>query len=189
MDTNDPIKQALIQKATELEQQGIEREEKRKDFMARMQKQYQIELMKVQHKCSHRKGDSWTVMAPDVNSPNFLTFQPKLPLFNFDFVVMLHTFVDGKQMIKCLMCNRKWVTGDLDFDEAMKMVRASTNKPSASERLINGAQSAVPENLVSYVAPLKKSFWKRFWTALIAPKKAVEGVEIRDEEIKGDKDV
>jgi hypothetical protein len=163
MESNDAVKN-LIQKANELAQEQIVAKAKREDFMARMQKKMLIETMKVQQACSHRKGQAWAMMVPDINSEIFLKFEPKLPLFKFDFCVIMHTFTDGNQMIKCVMCNRKWVTGDPDFQEAYQMVLASSNRPSASERIL--PQPNTPQGITHLTAPLKKRFWRRFFDAL-----------------------
>jgi hypothetical protein len=187
-DNDQEIKDHLLEKFNELAEKEVIDKAKRDDFMARMQKKMQIELMKVQQACSHRKGQAWAVPTPDINSESFLKFEPKLPLFVFDFCVIMHTFVDGKQMIKCVMCNRTWYNTDPDFPEALKMVEASSNKPSASERLINGATSALPPNIVTYVTPLKKSFWKRFWIALTTPNER-KALNDAIEEFKGDDNV
>jgi hypothetical protein len=187
-DNDQEIKDHLLEKFNELAEKEVIDKAKRDDFMARMQKKMQIELMKVQQACSHRKGQAWTIPTPDINSESFLKFEPKLPLFVFDFCIIMHTFVDGNQMIKCVMCNRTWYNTDPDFPEALKMVMASSNKPSASERLINGATSALPPNIVTYVTPLKKSFWKRFWIALTTPNER-KALNDAIEEFKGDDNV
>jgi hypothetical protein len=165
MATPDELKAALIKKAQELDIKHTEAKAKREDFMQRMQKKMLIEMLNVQHACSHRKGISWRVMTPDIDSPNFLQFEPKLPPFTFDFCVSMHTFVDGKQLIKCIQCKREWHSGDPDFAEAYKMVLASSNKPSASERLPH-VEPNTPQGAVQLVKPLRKSFWNRFFNAV-----------------------
>lgn len=107
--------------------------------------EWQVALLKRQQNCSHRKGDTWFVSTPNTgdltrrNQPT--SHRPQravfpLPRFYFDFNVSLHTFVDRHQEIKCLTCKRIWKSGDPDFNEAMKMVQNSSNKPSSSEFLV-----------------------------------------------------
>lgn len=165
MSDDQEIKDHLLEKFNELTEKEIITKAKREDFMARMQKKMQIERMKVQQACSHRKGQAWAVLTPDINSESFLKFEPKLPLFVFDFCVIMHTFVDGKQMIKCVVCNRTWYNTDPDFPEALKMVEASSNKPSASEHLLH-TEPNTPQGAVKLVKPLRKRFWRRFFDAL-----------------------
>jgi hypothetical protein len=164
-DNDQEIKDHLLEKFNELAEKEIIAKAKREDFLHRMQKKQLIELMKVQQKCSHRKGQAWAVPTPDINSQDFLKFEPKLPLFVFDFCVIMHTFVDGKQMIKCIVCNRTWYNTDPDFSEALKMVEASSNKPSASEVLFH-TEPNTPQGAIKFVKPLRKRFWRRFFDAL-----------------------
>jgi hypothetical protein len=111
--------------------------------------EFEVAKLKRQHNCSHRKGAAWNVSA--VNYPGVINHPAEpgiyirsvgsintkavfpLPRFYFDFNVSMHTFPDSHQEIKCLTCKRVWKSGDADFQEALKMVQNSTNKPSASE--------------------------------------------------------
>lgn len=185
-DTNkQELKDALIKKADEIAHQQATQVKRRDDFMRRAQHKMKIELLKIQAACSHRKGATFSLMIPDINSPDFLKFEPKLPAFKFDFCVLMHTFVNNVTIIKCMMCKREWHTGDPDFEEARQMVLASSNRPSSSEVLINGPAPATPSNLTTYAYPIKLGFWKRFWRALTTPN---ERKVIKDviEEFKGD---
>jgi hypothetical protein len=159
MEPNKEIKDRLLGKFNELTEKEIIDRAKREDFMARMKKKMQIERMKIQQACSHRKGQVWYVPTPDINSESFLKFEPKLPLFVFDFCVIMHTFIDGKQRIKCVMCNRTWYNTDPDFPEALKMVVASSNRPSASEVLFH-TEPNTPQRVIKLVKPLRKRFWR-----------------------------
>lgn len=52
---------------------------------------------------------------------------------NKDYAVYGHTFPDGTQRIKCMLCPKSWRPGDSDWKEALKMVEQSTNTWSSSE--------------------------------------------------------
>jgi hypothetical protein len=99
--------------------------------------QFQVEILKRQLKCSHRKGEIWQAATPNTagceKKPRVIF---PLPPFRFDFNVGMHTFPDHHQEIWCMTCKRRWKSGDPDFDAAMEMVRNSSNKPSASEGMI-----------------------------------------------------
>jgi hypothetical protein len=50
-----------------------------------------------------------------------------------DYNVLCHTFSNGKQRIRCGNCSQVWWQGDPGWQDAIKMVEQSTNKPSSSE--------------------------------------------------------
>jgi len=102
----------------------------------------QVTRLRKQQFCSHRKGDRWLVPSSDTplwpgSTAGSPSKRPRpifaLPQFTFDFNVSMHTFIDGHQEIKCLTCHRVWKTGDTDFQEALKLVQNSSNRPSSSE--------------------------------------------------------
>ncbi len=99
--------------------------------------QFEVEILKRQQKCSHRKGEAWLAATPATpgNERMPRAIFP-LPPFRFDFNVVQHSFVDGHSEIWCLTCKRKWRDRDADWDEAVKMVLNSTNRPSATERIV-----------------------------------------------------
>ena len=122
---------------------GLE-EAENKAYIICNQDSYEVEVARLrkQQTCSHRKGDRWLVPSSNIepwpgSNAGSLKKRPRpifaLPPFSFDFNVMMHTFIDGHQEIKCLTCYRVWKTGDTDFSEALKMVQNSSNRPSSSE--------------------------------------------------------
>lgn len=181
--TDEQIRQQLIyvmkKRDAEEETRSVERK-RRFDFESRkIHQKMAIELLKVQFNCSHRKG-TFSIMTPttdgfyqsetnpDARDEKYLHFLPKLPRFEFDFAVIKHGFVDGTEMIRCMLCNRTWRTGDPDFAEANKMVLNSTNKPSSSERILlplPNTPQGIPEPVA---AMIHKGFWRRFLDAVKA---------------------
>lgn len=189
---DDNTKQELIKKVQELDQEDRERRveiTRKRDFETKkIHHKMALEMIKRQYYCSHRKGI--LAIMPEHFTPGdsfleqeatYLKFNPQLPPFKFDFAVIKHTFVDGKEMIKCLVCGRKWKTEDPDFDEANKMVLFSSNQPSASERLPIPLPM-MPQGAPTIVATMHKGFWSRFIKALkdrfTKPKGIIENVSV-----------
>lgn len=171
------IREALVKKGKEM---AAADDAKKTEFQLRMDRQSRkirhdmaIEQLKRQFACSHRK--STLILMPaslvpgetqEQQEDNYNRFLPKLPPFSFDFAVVKHTFVDGKEMIKCVLCNRRWTSEDPDFDQANWMVKFSSNKPSASEQLINMPLPMMPQGAPAVAATLHKGFWSRFTKAM-----------------------
>lgn len=169
-------KEDLARKVREMTTQEDQRKSERQIQMDRQSRKIRhdmaIEQLKRQFACSHRKGT--LALMPAYRTPGtgdeqidtYNKFLPKLPPFRFDFAVIKHTFVDGKEMIKCIFCNRRWTTGDPDFDQANLMVQFSSNRPSASEQLINMPLPMMPQGAPAIAAVTHKGFWSRFIQAL-----------------------
>jgi hypothetical protein len=65
--------------------------------------------------CSHLKGG-----------------RPKSGLIK-DYCVSLHTFIDGRKRIRCLLCGFTVWNNEPGWAEALKMVKKSSNSPTSSE--------------------------------------------------------
>ena len=50
-----------------------------------------------------------------------------------DYNVLTHTFPNGKIRVRCANCSRVWWNTDVDWLDAVKMAKQSTNCPSSSE--------------------------------------------------------
>jgi hypothetical protein len=57
-----------------------------------------------------------------------------------DYAVYLHTFLDGTVRVKCTLCPKAWYPNSPDWNDALSMVRQSTNTSSSSE-LVNRTES------------------------------------------------
>ena len=65
------------------------------------------------------------------------------PTFTKDYAVTTHTFIDGRQRIKCMLCGLEaWSNSGEDFKFAYMrdLAEYSTNRPSASEQPLLGVK-------------------------------------------------
>jgi len=132
----------LGQKQDELEKQVAQKQRQKALGIQReaSASQNALNLIKLQMRCNGRRaGKHENIYAERLNDPN----------------VMMHTFVDGNAVIKCLTCGAKWKGGSgaqndtreflfrngkkipnhtkLSWEDALQLVQKSTNQPSSSE--------------------------------------------------------
>ena len=120
----------------------------RKDAAQRQQNHdFIVGVLDKQRRCNHLKGSN----------------DPKLRMKSGgdDYMVYLHTFIDGSQQIKCNKCSMKWRPNDtreflvrngkkifnhtlgsngfpIGWEDALRMCALSSNKPSSSEVVLKG---------------------------------------------------
>ena len=61
----------------------------------------------------------------------------------YDYNVSQHTFINGITRIRCNNCGTKWFKGDPGWEEALRMMKSTTNRPSSSEmpyEFLNGKE-------------------------------------------------
>src|SRR5258708_18051147 len=132
----------LGRESTALEKEPSEKKHRqaRAEAAEATEKQNLYNLLKLQAKCTHMKGKGKRTgrleaqYADKLNDPN----------------VSMHTFIDGKAVIKCLSCGAKWKQDDTreylvrdgkkipnvtrkGWEEALQLVQISTNQPSSGE--------------------------------------------------------
>jgi hypothetical protein len=79
--------------------------------------------------CSHRKG--WR---PYLNAASETNAGGKFLMK--DYNVSMHTFPNAKTRIRCNRCGETKWRGEPGYEEFLKLVQQSTNKPSSSEVML-----------------------------------------------------
>lgn len=105
------IRKALLEENIKLAEQKL------KAFHERLTSQKFAELITrpPQENCSHLKGGKWR---------NRASYK--------DYAVIMHTFPDAHQEIKCMICGKTWTKSSSDWKQAIEMTRNSSNCPSSS---------------------------------------------------------
>lgn len=88
--------------------------ERRDTEQRRLAARYLLDIKKRQDNCRHTKGG-------------------RLPGLGVDYNIWIHTFTTGKTTVRCLTCGKEWSGEQLKSEEVQKMMRSTTNTPSASE--------------------------------------------------------
>ncbi len=87
-----------------------------------------------QSKCSHQKGGGlWS-------PPN-------------DYAVWRHTFPDGHETIRCLICSKEWSKENGNYEEGLNLTTQSTNTASASEHVTYLSKDGEPIDRVDRYEP------------------------------------